>query len=115
MRLKNFYQDYLKNRRGHDSFSCFYDEETPSGKTLRHFIDEHEIKRGGLIAEADLASATIEETEGTHWGGPSFKLRIWHAKVDEAQAIIALDRLPKERPGGKGRFKLNDKGKGKTA
>lgn len=128
MRLKEFYADYLKRRQGEDYLNAYYIETTPSGREFRRTIDaarygkaasrsldQRTREAAALLMEADLVSATVQETEGTYIDGPSFRLRIWSAQLDADEAKIALgiherinkgkhaDPTPRKRGGGRRR------------
>lgn len=104
MKLKEFYEEYLKGRdrkRG-DMLHAFYRTEEDRRRGGVHSINENEIaeayEKGGLIMEADAIETRREEGEGSNVSfdgrGASFKF-IWYVcELDADQAQLALGVHP---------------------
>lgn len=118
MRLKNFYQDYLKRRGPNDCISVYFDRgRAESLPPCIVYIYEDEIrqaaKEGGLLMEADIIKSAIYEGRAVDamTKGQGQTIRIWKAEIDADQAEIARSRIesdPAKKPRAKrrGRFTL---------
>lgn len=114
MRLKEFYEEYLKNRAANDQFHAYYMD---GGEYPHKSISEEKIadayRNGGLIMEADIIQTSEKAGEGSNisFTGRSSEFRFtWYcAEIDADQAKIALgihEALRQRKPNKKRRFTL---------
>lgn len=123
MKLKKFYEEYLRRRTSGDMLHAYY---TDGGKYPHKTISEDKIadayKNGGLIMEADIIRTSEETGEGSNISftgrGSEFHFTWYCAEIDADQAKIALgihealrQREPSKAAGAKPKTKTKGRKK----